>query len=288
MPELVKVGQVSELPAGASKVYTIGDREVAVFNIAGSLYAVDDRCPHSGASLGLGSVAGNVVTCPWHAWEFDISSGECVGRTCDPLRRFAVAIEGDDLLLDISLTAEEEAESAGKAVHSYLVRYGVMGWVARFGSSEWIDCAHGDWVVIQTLRGLEIGEVLAATPNNNRKPVTEPLSGDLLRVLSTDEERLHRQKCEETQPVLDACQKLLAERQMPVDVIDLEPLFDQKTIVLYYLGQPSRELESFATEFGQTRSTSIVFHPVIEPVIEPGHEGGGCGSGGCGSGGCST
>lgn len=292
MPEMVNIGPVSELPVGGSKVYTIGDQDVAVFNIDGKLYAIDDRCPHSGASLGMGTLDGSTVTCPWHGWKFYLPNGECVGRSCAPLRQFPVTIAGDNLLVEITPSPEDDLEFDAAEAPAYLVRYGAMGWVARFTSTERVDCAHGDRVVIKTLRGMEIGEVLAVAQNDlgtaDRHASTrrEPSSGELLQLLTRDEERLHRNASSQSTMLLEKCQKMIAERHISVEAIDCELLFDGKTVFIYYLGTPLMELDNLAAELSAAQGTRCIFHPIIEAVAEPG--GAGCGSGGCGSGGCGT
>ncbi len=79
MSEFTTVAKVGEIAEGSSRVATVGDRLVAVFLAEGTYYAIDDLCPHMGASLADGAFQGGVVTCPWHAWRFDVRDG----RWCD-------------------------------------------------------------------------------------------------------------------------------------------------------------------------------------------------------------
>ncbi len=79
MSEFVTVAKVGEIAEGASLVATVGERLVAVFLSEGNYYAIDDLCPHMGASLADGALQSGVVTCPWHAWRFDVRDG----RWCD-------------------------------------------------------------------------------------------------------------------------------------------------------------------------------------------------------------
>jgi nitrite reductase/ring-hydroxylating ferredoxin subunit len=57
-----------------------GDLEVAVFNVDGKFYVLKNECPHAGGPLGEGFLDGPVVTCPWHGWQFDVTSGQGQGR----------------------------------------------------------------------------------------------------------------------------------------------------------------------------------------------------------------
>jgi nitrite reductase (NADH) small subunit/3-phenylpropionate/trans-cinnamate dioxygenase ferredoxin subunit len=79
MSEFVTVAKVGEIGEGSSRVATVGDRLVAVFLSEGTYHAIDDLCPHMGASLADGALQAGVVTCPWHAWRFDVRDG----RWCD-------------------------------------------------------------------------------------------------------------------------------------------------------------------------------------------------------------
>ena len=73
----VTVAKVGEIPEGEGASYQVGERLVAVFNHAGRYLAIDDLCPHMGASLGAGHLdEEGVVTCPWHAWRFNACTGK--------------------------------------------------------------------------------------------------------------------------------------------------------------------------------------------------------------------
>ncbi len=286
-PKRVKIGAADELTPGASKIFVVGERKVAVFNIDGELYAIEDRCPHRGASLGKGTWNGFVVTCPLHKWEFDLRTGQCVGRPGNELRRFEAFVTGDSLLLDLS-SLDEEEKPAWDGIYRYLVRYGALGWVGRFGSVDRIECSHGDPVVVQTSRGTEIGEILAGPVDgredqgdvSNHQPI-----GEVLRGLTAEDDQQHN-RSQQTEPfdIFAECQQLLSDHQVSVQVIDCERLFDDETIVLYFLGEETTEMQPIAEELGKRWQAKVLFNPVIEPVAAPG--GGGCGSGGCGSGGC--
>ena len=73
---LLKVGSLELLPPGSATHFEIGDGDaVALCNVAGALYAIDGICPHSGGPLGHGVLDGSILTCPFHAWEFDCRTG---------------------------------------------------------------------------------------------------------------------------------------------------------------------------------------------------------------------
>ena len=101
MAVLTKVAKKSEIPPGTGKVIEAGGRTIAVFNCEGTFYATDNTCKHRGGPLGEGSLSGTTVTCPWHGWEYDVTSGECTADRSVKVQTFDVKVEGDDILISI-------------------------------------------------------------------------------------------------------------------------------------------------------------------------------------------
>lgn len=98
MSPWIAVARVEELPPGQGKTIRVGDREVALYNDAGRWFAIDDTCPHQGASLGEGTLHEGRVICPWHSWMFVLRTGECAGIpelavACYPTRRVGDTVE---------------------------------------------------------------------------------------------------------------------------------------------------------------------------------------------------
>jgi len=79
LTDFVTVARVGEIPENQGRAFAVNGRMVAVFFQGGQYYAIDDFCPHMGASLSGGYVEDGVVACPWHAWRFSI----CDGTWCD-------------------------------------------------------------------------------------------------------------------------------------------------------------------------------------------------------------
>ncbi|NUQ61952.1 MAG: Rieske (2Fe-2S) protein [Pirellulales bacterium] len=78
MSEYVTVAKVGEISEGRRTAFPVGDRDVAVFHVGGKYYALDDFCPHMGASLGTSGVYGDTVVCSRRMWAFNLSDGVCV------------------------------------------------------------------------------------------------------------------------------------------------------------------------------------------------------------------
>src|SRR2546429_1390056 len=99
---MTKVASVGDVPSGAGKVVQAGNTALALFNIGGKFYALDNRCTHVGGPLGQGKVEGARGTCPRHGSIFDVTNGAVVGP---PARRavttFRVKGEGDEVLVDL-------------------------------------------------------------------------------------------------------------------------------------------------------------------------------------------
>lgn len=75
MSDYETVGSVDEFEDGKGRAFAINGRMVAVFRLGNEFRAIDDLCPHMGASLAEGFVEDETVTCPWHAWRFCINDG---------------------------------------------------------------------------------------------------------------------------------------------------------------------------------------------------------------------
>lgn len=86
--------RLTELPDdGTGKALEIAGRRVALFLIDGEPHALDDECPHQGASLGDGVIAGGDVTCPWHGWHFDPCSGKSTDGLDEAVELFPARVD---------------------------------------------------------------------------------------------------------------------------------------------------------------------------------------------------
>jgi nitrite reductase (NADH) small subunit/3-phenylpropionate/trans-cinnamate dioxygenase ferredoxin subunit len=91
----------SQLLPGERRVLRLGGREVALFNIDGTLHAIDNTCPHRWGPLGEGMLEGAVISCPWHGWRFDVRTGEGVSHRGLCVARYVVEVSGDDVLVEV-------------------------------------------------------------------------------------------------------------------------------------------------------------------------------------------
>ena len=82
MADFIEIAPVERIPPGTGAPFTVADMDVAVFNVNGTICAIEDSCPHAGGSLGMGKLDGTIVTCPVHGMKFDVTTG-CFAGTSD-------------------------------------------------------------------------------------------------------------------------------------------------------------------------------------------------------------
>ncbi|MFL6229731.1 MAG: Rieske (2Fe-2S) protein [Pyrinomonadaceae bacterium] len=92
--ELVTVGRAEDVPAGRGATVELqGGGELALYNVGGVFYAVENFCPHRGAPLAEGTLCDHAVECDWHGWRFDLRTGACLNRASAPLQTYEVVVE---------------------------------------------------------------------------------------------------------------------------------------------------------------------------------------------------
>jgi len=93
--EFVTVARVADVAPGTAKAVVVGEREIALFNVDGTFYALDNTCPHQGGPLAEGWIEGTRVTCPWHAWTFELTTGGMTLGDFASVDAFEVRIDSD-------------------------------------------------------------------------------------------------------------------------------------------------------------------------------------------------
>ncbi|MDZ4819232.1 MAG: Rieske (2Fe-2S) protein [Planctomycetota bacterium] len=97
MSEFVTVAKVGSIPENQGITVAVGERLVAVFYSGGEYHAINDLCPHMGASLGAGECVDGIVACPWHAWRFRVSDGTWCDNPKIKTDCYEVRVVGDDV-----------------------------------------------------------------------------------------------------------------------------------------------------------------------------------------------
>jgi nitrite reductase/ring-hydroxylating ferredoxin subunit len=99
MAEYVAVAQLDQLPPGRGMVVTVQGLAVALFNVEGTVYAMEDACRHAGASLGGGELRGPLVRCPAHGWRYDVRTGQAINEPDDRVACFLVQVVDGTILV---------------------------------------------------------------------------------------------------------------------------------------------------------------------------------------------
>ena len=102
MGSFVHVADLSDIPPGTAKVVAVQNVEVALFNLEGSIYAIDNMCQHAGGPLGEGKIKGDVVICPWHGYRYHIKTGQYVKNPDMSVACYQVKVE--DGKISVSVT----------------------------------------------------------------------------------------------------------------------------------------------------------------------------------------
>ncbi len=103
MPEFIKIANTTELPVGSSAIIEIEGRTIAIFNVNGRYFALDNTCAHRGGPLGEGFVDRRNLTvqCPWHGWVYSLSTGASPIDPTAKVETFEVTVEGEDVKISL-------------------------------------------------------------------------------------------------------------------------------------------------------------------------------------------
>jgi nitrite reductase/ring-hydroxylating ferredoxin subunit len=101
MAKWIRMATAAELAPGTCGEYVAGERVVALFNVGGTFYALDGICPHQGGPLGQGELTGCIVTCPWHGFQFDVTTGQHVASRSLVQPTLPVKVEVGEVWVEI-------------------------------------------------------------------------------------------------------------------------------------------------------------------------------------------
>jgi nitrite reductase (NADH) small subunit len=99
----VCVAKATDIPPGQIREIRLEGMTIALANVAGEFHAISNTCLHRGGPLGQGSLQGNVVTCPWHGWSFDVTSGKVTPNQSAGVACYHVELRGDDVYVDAAV-----------------------------------------------------------------------------------------------------------------------------------------------------------------------------------------
>ena len=101
MGNFVKAVSASEIPANQGKTIDVQGTSIAVFNVKGQFCAIANACPHRGGPLGEGDIEGVLVTCPWHGWQFDVTTGVSPVNPAAKVKKFNCQVQNSDVLVEV-------------------------------------------------------------------------------------------------------------------------------------------------------------------------------------------
>jgi len=97
-----KAAKVAEIPSGSIKEVQIGGQAIALANVGGTFYAINNTCLHRGGPLGEGQLDGKVVTCPWHGWQYDVTTGKTLQNPAAGVGCFATEVRGEEVYVNLT------------------------------------------------------------------------------------------------------------------------------------------------------------------------------------------
>ncbi len=101
MADFLKVATLAEVPAGKAKTADVKGDPIALYNVGGKVYATANTCPHRGGPLGEGDLDGTIITCPWHSFQYDVTTGKCLTNAALSIACHPVRVDGEDILVRV-------------------------------------------------------------------------------------------------------------------------------------------------------------------------------------------
>ena len=97
----VRVVGAGEIAVGTIREVDVNGKALAIANVGGQFHAIDNTCLHRGGPLGDGPLEGKIVTCPWHGWQYDVSTGKVSQNPAVGVACYAVELRGGDVFVDV-------------------------------------------------------------------------------------------------------------------------------------------------------------------------------------------
>jgi len=97
----VSAAKAAEIPLGSIREVQVDGKAIAVANVGGSFYAINNACLHRGGPLGQGTLEGKVVTCPWHGWQYDVTTGKTTMNPSVGVACYPTEVREDEVFVDV-------------------------------------------------------------------------------------------------------------------------------------------------------------------------------------------
>ncbi len=102
MGNFIQVADIAEIPPGTAKIVTVQTVEVALFNLEGAIYALDNMCQHAGGPLGEGKIKDDIVICPWHGYRYHIKTGQYIKNPDMSVACYPVKVENGKISVSVT------------------------------------------------------------------------------------------------------------------------------------------------------------------------------------------
>jgi nitrite reductase (NADH) small subunit len=99
----VRAGKTSDVPAGTIREFDLEGKAVALANVDGQFYAINNVCLHRGGPLADGPLEGSVVTCPWHGWQYDVRTGKVGQNPTVGVESYPVEVRGEEIFVNVNV-----------------------------------------------------------------------------------------------------------------------------------------------------------------------------------------
>ena len=96
-----RTAKTNEIAPGTIREFQVEGKAVALANVGGKYYAINNTCLHRGGPLGEGMLEGKIVTCPWHAWQFDVTSGKSVQNPAVGVSCYPTELRAGEVFVDL-------------------------------------------------------------------------------------------------------------------------------------------------------------------------------------------
>jgi nitrite reductase (NADH) small subunit len=99
--EFRTVGRVEDIPPGSIRAFQVDEEEIAIANVGGEFFATQQHCLHLRGPLGDGRLEGATLSCPWHGWQYDVTTGKNEFDQAIQLQTYEVKVEDGDVKVAI-------------------------------------------------------------------------------------------------------------------------------------------------------------------------------------------
>ena len=98
----LRAARKDEIPPGTIREFQVDGKTLAISNVEGKFYAINNTCLHRGGPIGQGTLSGKTVTCPWHGWQYDVRTGKVGQNPTVGVESYPVEVRGEEIFVNVS------------------------------------------------------------------------------------------------------------------------------------------------------------------------------------------